>query len=406
MNHPVRRAALRSAWALVFLIPCQLFPIPLAAQGPVGPEPQPASSYAPPSDSSTPPTPWYTRLSLNGLVTSSYVVNLNQPDSRTNQYRVFDFDDGSIKLDEVELVAQLPVSKPHDVGFRVDATFGSSVPRVVASAGLFRNDDGSPNDIDVHQAFVSYMAPAGTGLRVDVGKFTTHVGYEVIDGFDGYNDDQSRSFLFGYAQPATHVGVRIGYALNRAASIQVLAVNGWDVARDNNRGKSFGAQLALTPTSWLTTYVNYIGGPEQANSSSNFRHLLDLVAIGKALPWLTLAANYDYGREPGAGAIDAGMTTKPDATWQGLALYGRADLSSRAAISVRGEWFDDPDGARTGVAQTLREITFTPEFTVREGFLLRGDVRRDWSDRHVFEDHDEATAAHQVTVSLSSVFVW
>ena len=96
-----------------------------------------------------------------------------------------------------ELVVQKPVSQPGGWGFRTDITAGQSVPRIAASNGLFRNDEtGEAGNFDIHQLFVSYIAPLGKGLRLDVGKYVTHMGYEVIEGYDGWNDNATRSFLF------------------------------------------------------------------------------------------------------------------------------------------------------------------------------------------------------------------
>src|SRR5947208_11005801 len=63
---------------------------------------------------------WIREVSLNGFLSSSYGYNFNRPASRTNQYRVFDFDDNTFKLDVFELVAQKPVARSRDAGFRVD----------------------------------------------------------------------------------------------------------------------------------------------------------------------------------------------------------------------------------------------------------------------------------------------
>ena len=87
-----------------------------------------------------------------------------------------------------------------------------AIPKVTRSTGL---DAG---DLDVQQAYLSYNAPFGNGLQVDIGKFTTHLGYELIEGYDGYNDNYSRSFLFGYAIPFAHTGVRTSYSFGDRVS--------------------------------------------------------------------------------------------------------------------------------------------------------------------------------------------
>jgi hypothetical protein len=352
------------------------------------------------------PDPWYKQISVNGLVSASYVDNFNSPRSRTNQFRVFDADSGTFKMDVAELVLQRAVSSPGDAGFRIDLTFGSSVSKVTAAAGLFRDENGVAGDLDIHQAFFSYIARAGRGLRVDAGKFTTHLGYEMIEGYDGFNDNHSHSFLFGYAEPVTHTGLRVSYPFSDTVSAQVHLVNGWDNAVDNNAGKSVGAQLALTPSPRLSVSLNYLGGPEQQDNAANLRHAVDVVAIVKAAPALTLAANYDYGRESAVVLPDtAGGGTK-DASWQGVAGYGRVTLSTRAALILRAEWFDDPQGARTGHAQALKEITFTPEFKPHPHVVIRADLRRDWSSRDVFEMSDGGLGRSQVTLSLNGMFLF
>jgi hypothetical protein len=66
--------------------------------------------------------------------------------------------------------------------------------------------------------YLSYIAPLGKGLRFDAGKFATHMGSEVIGGYDGYNDEFSRGFIFGFGVPFTHTGVKATYAFTSKIS--------------------------------------------------------------------------------------------------------------------------------------------------------------------------------------------
>jgi hypothetical protein len=371
---------------------------PVSAQ----PPPEPVAQAGAPAA----PAPWYAQISANGLVSASYVGNFNAPPSGTNQFRVFDTRSNTFALDVAELVVQRSVSGPGDAGFRIDLTFGSLVPKVTAAAGLFRDENGVAGSFDLQQAYFSYVAPAGRGLRIDAGKFGTHFGYEVIEGYDGYNDNHSHSFLFGYAQPITHTGLRISYPFSATVSAQVHLVNGWDNAVDNNTGKSIGAQLTLTPSPRLSVLLNYLGGPEQASESSNLRHAFDAVATFKAAPAVSVAANYDYGRESSVPLSETAGGGIADASWQGVAGYGRVTISPRAAITFRAEWFDDPQGARTGYVQSLKEFTLTPEFKPHPHVIVRGDLRRDWSNRDVFEKDDGTFGRSQTTLSLNGIFVF
>ena len=341
--------------------------------------------------------PWYEAIHLNGFLCTSFSYNLNRPDSRTNTLRVFDFDDQSFKLDAFELVAQRPASQPRESGFRADIVLGSSIPRVSAASGLFRDDAGTAGDLDLQQAYATYVAPLGSGLRFDLGKFVTPFGYELIEGYDGWNDNATRSLLFGYAIPFTHTGVRMSYAFSPRTSAALLAVNGWDDARDNNRAKSAGLQLALTPSAPFTIVLNAMTGAERAGNDSDRRSLLDFTATWKATTRLTLGANGDWGTEP--DALGPGI----DARWRGGAGYARFGPLGGLTWSLRAESFDDADGARTGVGQRLSEITLTPEARLSASMLVRADLRLDHSDHDVFEKRGGLSDT-QMTLLVSGLY--
>src|SRR5262249_51227687 len=151
-------------------------------------------------------------------------------------------------------------------------------------------------------------------------------------------------------------------------SVLGMLVNGWDNVKDNNRGKTFGGQLALSPASSFTAYINYLGGPEQ-NDSGNVRQLWDFVAVWKPVEKVAFTLNYDHATDN--NAVSEGV----DATWHGFALYGKYAFCEHFSLTVRGEQFYDDDGVRTGVSQRLREVTFTPDFHFGKNFDIRADLR-------------------------------
>jgi Putative beta-barrel porin-2, OmpL-like. bbp2 len=342
------------------------------------------------------PEPGHQPVEFHGLVSTSYSFNLNQPPSRTNQLRVFDYDDVDFRVDLVELVVQRPAASPGDFGFRVDFTAGP-VSRVVASRGLFRDTTGEGQDIDLHQAFATFVVPVGGGLRLDAGKFITSLGYEVIEGYDGWNDNATHSFLFGYAIPFTHTGVRASYGVSSTVSTTVTLTNGWDDVEDNNRGKTVSLQVGLTPANGFALYLNGIAGPEQNNDDVHYRDVLDVVATWQSGPHLSVSLNGDWGRETAAGA--GGLM----AVWRGAAGYVRLAPGHHFALSLRAERFDDRDGARTGTPQTLSDLTLTPELRLGPSCVVRGDLRLDTSDRAVFEGR-RGPRKTQPTVSVNALY--
>jgi hypothetical protein len=352
------------------------------------PTPTPAPPSAAPAEK-----PWYQEIAVNGFLSVWYEYNTNRPASGRNQYRVFDFDDNTVNVDAAEVVVQKAVEKPGDVGFRVDGVAGA-VARVSSAAGLFQGQD-----FDLQQATVSWIAPVGSGLRLDFGKFVTHMGNEVIEGYDGWNDNATRSFVFGFAIPFTHTGLKATTSFGDQLTAMLVLCNGWDVVADNNSGKSVGAQLIWTPSKVITVTGNYMGGPEQANTSGNWRNVGNLVAQWKATDRTVFTLELTYGGEPNA------VTTGETATWSGLVGYARFGLTDSFALNLRGEYFADPDGARTGVRQYLKEVTLTPEWKISPHFLVRGDFRLDWSNRDVFEKKSGFTST-QPTLLADVIYVF
>jgi hypothetical protein len=361
--------------------------VPPAVLPPNPPVPAPAPAPA--------PKPWFEEISVNAFVSASYSYNFNRPDSGTNQLRVFDFDDNTFKVDVAEIVLQKAVGKPGDAGFRVDFEAGSSIPRVSSSYGLLQGQD-----VDLQQAFVSWIAPVGSGLRLDFGKFVTHFGYEVIDGYDGWNDNATRGFLFGLTLPYAHTGLKASYTFSDRLAGMLEIVNGWDVARDNNTSKSIGAQVAWTPSKAVTVAGNFMTGPERANVNSDPRTTFDVVAQWKLTDLTAFTLEAVYGSEKGA------VTPGETASWSAIAGYARLGLSDTFAFCLRAEYVDDADGARTGTAQKLTEVTVTPEWKATPHLVFRADLRVDWSNADVFVKNDGLFKGNQATVFLNALYVF
>lgn len=338
-------------------------------------------------------------VTINAFTSMGYGYNANRPSDRVNGLRIFDRNTNSFQVDVAEVVLQKTVAKAGDLGFRVDLEAGSSIPGVTQSAGL-----AIGTGADLQQAFLSYVAPLGGGLRLDLGKFVTHMGLEVIEGYDGYDDNYSRSLLFNYAIPLTHTGVKAAYTFNSMVSATAMIVNGWDVAVDNNNGKSVGLQLAVVPVAPVAIFFNYMGGPEQANAN-NVRHVGDIVATYKVSEMLSLGINGDYAVETGASAVTAGQ----DAKWSGVAGYAKVTTDPRFYIAFRGETFKDEGGTRLGLGMntTANELTVTPTIKVSNNFLVRLEGRYDSINQNgVFVDDKAVSKKNQATIGLNAILVY
>jgi hypothetical protein len=337
-------------------------------------------------------------IQANAFVSFGDTYNLNSPTDQLNGLRFFDNRSNSLGLDGAELVVQKAVSKAGDAGFRVDLVAGTALAKAQAS-GLSLGTSG-----DLQQAFFSYIANAGTGLRFDVGKFVTSMGYELIEGYDGYNTNYSRSLLFNYAIPLTHTGVKASYSFSPKVSLMGIVANGWDNAVDNNAGKSFGGMLTILPAAPVAIYLNYMGGPEKTDTNGFVRHVFDFVGTVKVSDVLSLALNADYGLEQGASVVKAG----DDAVWSGVAGYATiTPTASPFSLGLRLETFKDDGGTRLGFGKArVNEFTITPAFKFGKNIVVRPEARYDWTDQTIFNDDNGSLKKSKGTVALEALWVY
>lgn len=295
---------------------------------------------------------------------ASYQHNFNRPTSSANGLRVFDTTSGSPRLNLAGF-SVLRAATPF--GFQLDLVSGKDVP-IFASQG-----SPNPKVLDVKQAFLSWKHSSGLELRA--GKFVTTAGYEVIGDWSNPNANFSNSFLFGYAIPFTHTGLRASYPVTPATAVTAGVNRGWDKTEDNNGALSYELAVTSTPRPWLTLIFDTHHGPEQAGSTSEWRRLYDFVAVVKQGQW-TFGANADYATEEnGAGGE----------RWYGAAGYASYAIDSRWTVSLRAEEFRDATGSRTGTSQRLRELDLTVDWNLHPNVILRLDGRIDRSSADVFE---------------------
>ena len=329
-------------------------------------------------------------IGVVGFVDAYYSYRFQPSSSSADaQLRNFDTKHNQFSFNLAEIALERRPTAQSRLGFRLDFNVGPATDMVHAAepagSGQFRN---------LQQGYVTYLAPLGRGLQIDVGKMVTPLGAEVIETKDNWN--YSRSLLFALAIPYYHMGARLTYAFGDRFAIAGLIVNGWNDVVENNDRKTFGVQATFKPTSKLSIVQGYMVGPEQTDDDEDIRQVSDTIVTYAAVPWLSLMANYDIGRDRVDGA---------PVQWQGVALYARVTATSWWAISPRLEWYDDRDGFTTGVAQTIRGGTLTSEFKVDDQLFTRIEYRRDVSNRPFFA-YGSSSVKPQTTLTVGLYYVF
>jgi hypothetical protein len=337
-------------------------------------------------------------VTLSGFVDTYYGYNSNQPASRTTAYRNFDINSDQFSLNMIELVAdKSPDPAASHVGFHIALGFGQAENAI---------NSASPTELGFDQylkeGYLEYLI--GKKLQINVGKFVTPAGAEVIESKDNWN--YSRSLLFAWAIPYFHFGASAKYAFNSKFSLTGYLVNGWNNSVDNNSGKTGGFSAAWTPNAKWSLTENYLTGPEHTNDNSQFRNLSDTVIAYTPNAKLSLMANYDYGSDTFVTGTTPPFIIGPKAHWDGIAGYIKYAPNATWYFATRGEYFQDVGGFETGVSQNMGEFTLTLQRMLAGKIMSRLEYRYDASNENVFPDNNGPPKSDQSTLTLGLIYAF
>jgi len=250
---------------------------------------------------------------------------------------------------------------------------------------------------NIQQAYVTWATPIG--LTLDMGKFVTHMGLEVIESKDNWN--YTRSLLFCCAIPYYHSGVRANYAISDLFFVNGYVYNGWNNVIENNGMKTYGAQIGITPIKMLPIVLNWIG-PETVDTVYEKRNVFDAIVSLNLSDALSFAVNYDYGTQKSLAVGTVGDTQ----TYSGIAGYARAAMGNNA-VAVRYEYVSDKDNVMFATAaggSKVQEVTVTGETKVGGNLLLRLEYRHDMADKDIFEKEGATVTDKQDRVVAGVVY--
>jgi hypothetical protein len=358
-------------------------------------------------------------VTINALLDGYYEYNFNSPVGRVNSLRAYDVSSNSFSLNQADIVLESAPDLTADrrYGMRLDLQFGQATS---ATQGNPLNELRPDVYRNIYQAYGTYVFPLAQGLTVDFGKWASSIGIE-----GNYTKDQlnySRSFWFDYL-PFYHMGVRAKLALSDQVAINLWITNGTNQTEAFNSYKDQMLGIVVTPipsVSWTFNFydgqehpdVIYIQNPTAAqlglpnqqgtyiqpitNPPTGKLEIFDQYVTWQATKALSLGAEMDYVQEHL-------YTYSSPQRVQGGALYAGYQLSSKFAFAARAEYLADIGSLYSGVTQYLKEGTLTFDYKPADGFLMRGEFRRDASNQPYFLSHtlgDPQTAQPTITLGL------
>src|SRR5712692_8285373 len=204
-------------------------------------------------------------------------------------------------------------------------------------------------------ANVSYLAPVGSGLTVQAGLFSSLIGYDSLYAKDNFN--YTRPWGADYT-PYLMLGINASYPFNKKLTGTLYVINGYWHLAHANIVPSFGGQLAYKVTERVTLKEILLYGPRQSDTSLEFWGFFsDSIAEWKGKQ-VTVAAEYQVGTEKVAAPGN------PRAFWTAAQLPVHWALGGPWSLTVRPEFYWDPDGRLTGFEQFIKAFTTTVEYRI------------------------------------------
>ena len=361
---------------------------------------------------------------INVGVDGYYAYNFNNPVGRVNLLRTYDVLSNNFSLNQASVIFEHApdVSEGRRFGGRVDLQFGQATDTLQGNPA---NEPRPQIYRNIFQAYGTYIAPVGTGLTIDFGKWSSSLGIE-----GNYTKDQmnySRAYWFDFL-PFYHMGVRASYTVNDHLTLNYWVVNGTNQAEATNGFKDELFGFVARPRKTITWTMNYYLGQEHPDripvnpigpipvqpglSFAAIRpapdgrlHIFDSYVTWQASRKWSLAVEGDYVIERLWRNEAPGRSSAPSQV-AGGAAYARYEFTPKIAVAGRAEYLSDRGGLFSGLTQALKETTATFDYKLGDGFLMRYEWRRDFSNQPTFLTDTQGVFSEQQTTATVGLIWW
>ena len=350
-------------------------------------------------------------MDLSGTLASSYFYNTNDPNNNDNTYggsaNPFHPNSNQFQFDELWISAS---REGEAISFGFDVVFGA--------LGDINGGGGGGNGVWVSQAYVDWATPLGVTLTV--GKFGTHIGYEVAGA--AFNSTVTRGFAYQSFQPVSQLGAKL------SGSIGVVD---WMVGGTNGLGENQPDNLADGPDviwslgtggettgglNWGLNFAGEYGGDGEFFGGAGGDDALvldgiislstDVIESWVNFTWAKVFEGGSRNSDPDGWALNVGTRAALSdvAGITGRIEYGQGEGSSSGPASVFGVAGagDFEAIAVTGVLDYMLVKNLQLKFEVKWDHALDADGSTD-----VFQDGDATELDdQQVTLGAQLVFTF
>lgn len=236
----------------------------------------------------------------------------------------------------------------------------------------------------IKQAYITY-APSAK-VKFTMGKFATHVGYELVDAYANRNYSMSYGFSYG---PFFHTGLKADISLGGKSALMLGFANKTDYLSAPSAVQYVLAQFSTASSNdkWKA-YLNFQGSTELTQ--------FNLVLTGVLSDQLSMA--YD-------GSILTTHTNGVNDSWNSHALYFNYDPTQSFGVTLRGDYFGDRKISPlvTMSGGSVMATTLSGNFRCSKLTIIP-EIRLDMDSDPVFSKSGSADKKNSASFILAAVY--
>ena len=336
-------------------------------------------------------------LTISGGVDAYYRYNFsekfaNNNTSFTNSQNSFELGMASLRADATAMSGKVTAT--------VDLDFGRRAEEFSYNDGATNlNKSGFVSLSNIKQLYVTY-APSNK-VKFTMGKFGTHVGYEVVDA--QLNRNYSMSYMFTNG-PFFHTGLKADITAGPVGFM--LGVSNYtDQSTATNNVKSLLAQVSGGSSDGkFKAYLNYVG-----SYGSNAQAIPGSL---KSLSQIDLVINSTITSKFGIGFNATVQDRKTilastSGSWWGTALYLNFDPTPATGITLRSEYISDNKTVYYFLNNNATKNIFanTLSFNCKVGPLtIIPELRVETSQGAIYSKKDGTNVKSTATLLVAAVY--
>ena len=330
-------------------------------------------------------------VTISGSIDAYYRHNF--ANNGTNNLTSFTNSQNSFELGMASIRADASAMSGKVTGV-IDLGFGRREEEFSYNDGVTTGKNGFVSLSNIKQLYMTY-APSAK-IKFTMGKFATHVGYELVDA--PLNRNYSMSYMFTNG-PFFHTGLKMDVTAGPVGFMLGVA-NYTDQTTSTIATKSVIGQISGGSSNGkLKAYFNYVGsyGSKSKSIPGGLKSLsqYDLVVTA------TFTSKFNIGVN---GTIQSRQTgiNSASGSWKGAALYLNVDPSSVIGLTLRTEYISDSKLVYFG-AKNIFANTLSLNYKVGP-FTLIPELRIESAQNTIFVKNNGSASKSTATALLAAVY--